>query len=95
MKPIQLRMARILLNMSQSDLAEAATVARATINRYESGKTVGPGQIRLMRIAVEAAGVSFIPDGTEVAGTPIFDAIGMRFKEVTSSPKEESAEDDA
>ncbi len=75
--PNQLKAARLLLRMTQEDLAQAAKVARATVNRHESGKAIGEGQIRLMQYALEAAGVVFIPARTMIDGRPIQDGIGM------------------
>ncbi len=87
MTPVQLRVARSLLSMKQQDLSEASKVARATINRYESGKTVGDGSVRLMRYALEAAGIVFVRDGAVVDGVPVFDCVGRR-PNVASAPRD-------
>lgn len=76
--PVQLKAARLLLSWTQDDLAAAAAVGRATVNRHESGKVVGEGQVRLMRHALEAAGVVLIPGGTMVDGVVIHHGIGLR-----------------
>lgn len=78
MTPNQLKAARLLLSMTQGELAEAAKVARATINRFESGKTVGEGQVRLMQLAVEEAGVVLIPEGILIDGFTVIDGVGVR-----------------
>ncbi|RYB04463.1 helix-turn-helix transcriptional regulator [Lichenibacterium ramalinae] len=88
MTPVQLRAARLILNMTQGDLAVAAEVSRATINRYESGVPVGAGQVRLMRFAIEAAGAVFIPDGTTVDGVVVFGGVGMRSPPAAARPDE-------
>jgi transcriptional regulator with XRE-family HTH domain len=56
----QLRAARGLLGWSQSDLAEAAKIGRATIADFESGKRDPYVRtIDELRAALEAAGVEF------------------------------------
>lgn len=56
-------MARAALKWSLSDLAEAANVGRATVARFELGKTVAQSSIDAMRAALEAKRVQFIDDG--------------------------------
>jgi DNA-binding XRE family transcriptional regulator len=56
----QLRAARGLLGWSQSDLAEAAKVGRATIADFETGKRDPYARtLDELRTALEAAGVEF------------------------------------
>jgi transcriptional regulator with XRE-family HTH domain len=56
----QIRAARGLIGWSQSDLAEAADVGRATIADFESGKRVPYTRtLDELRSALEAAGVEF------------------------------------
>lgn len=78
MTPTQLRLARMLLDMTQSDLAIAAEVSRATIHRYESGSPIGAGQLRLLKLAIETAGAVVIPDGTVIDGIPVYGGVGLR-----------------
>ena len=88
MSPAQLRVARLLLDLTQGDLAASASVSRATVNRFESGAAVGVGQVRLIRHAIEAAGVVVIPDGTVVDGVAVYGGVGLR-----SSPDAVPADD--
>ena len=92
--PVQLRIARLLLDMTQSDLAAAAAVARATVHRYESGMVVGEGQVRLMLYAVEAAGIVFVPDGTLVDGVALFAGVGMRSQPGPAASRASAATDE-
>jgi transcriptional regulator with XRE-family HTH domain len=56
----QLRAARGLLGWSQSDLADAAKIGRATIADFESGKRDPYARtLDELRSALEAAGVEF------------------------------------
>jgi transcriptional regulator with XRE-family HTH domain len=63
--PEQCRAARNILNLSQTDLARAASVGRSTIADYERGvRTPNPDNLAALRSALEAAGVAFIgPNG--------------------------------
>ncbi len=78
MTPVQLRAARLMLDLTQDDLARVAKVSRATVNRHESGKGVGEGQLLLMRRALEDAGVVIVPDGSMIDGVPVFGGVGVR-----------------
>ncbi|KPH80674.1 hypothetical protein AE618_13125 [Bosea vaviloviae] len=56
-------MARAALNWSLADLASAAGVHRNTISNFETGKYAGDQEkLAVMRAALEAAGVVFIPE---------------------------------
>ena len=59
----QIRAARALLNMSQSDLARIATVHVATVRRIEAATELRGAAETLWKIqtALEKAGIEFIP----------------------------------
>ena len=63
--PSQCRMARVGLGWGVRDLARAAQVGVATVNRFETGQ-VKPTKANLAAIqaALETAGVEFKPDGS-------------------------------
>jgi transcriptional regulator with XRE-family HTH domain len=63
----QIRAARALLNISQTDLAESASVHVATIRRLEAASTVRGNAESLMKIekALEGLGVEFLPLGED------------------------------
>ncbi len=69
MTPAQCRAARALLGMEQSTLADAAGVARATLIDFEKGQR-GPRRttVSALRVALESAGVEFIPENGGGAG---------------------------
>ncbi|MFT8723583.1 MAG: helix-turn-helix transcriptional regulator [Acetobacter malorum] len=73
----QCRGARAMLGISQTELAEAASVSRQTIVDFERGaRTPYANNLAALRKALEAAGVEFIPQN---GGGP-----GVRLKEKTS-----------
>ena len=58
----QCRGARAMLGISQTELAEAASVSRQTIVDFERGaRTPYANNLSAIRKALEAAGVEFIP----------------------------------
>ena len=64
--PEQLRAARALLRLEQTELAERAHVSVVTIRRLEGGRQgdrVTPSTLAGVREALEQAGAEFIPDG--------------------------------
>jgi hypothetical protein len=73
--PAQIRAARALVKMTADELAERASVGRATVRRAEGDGRVStsPVVLRALRAALEAAGVEFIPPN---GGGP-----GVRLKE--------------
>ena len=75
MTPEQCRAARALLNVSQDELSLKTGIAKRTIAGFEMGQT-RPYERTLtaIRIALEAAGVVFIPENGGGAG--------VRLKEV-------------
>ena len=69
MSPAQTRAARALLNWSQEQLAEKASVSVTTLRNYERGATVPmTNNLNAMRAALEAAGVEFIAEDGGGAG---------------------------
>jgi hypothetical protein len=68
-KPEQCRMARAALQWSLKNLAERSRVNHVTINRFEMGQSASnPSTLAAIRIALEAAGVEFIPENGGGAG---------------------------
>lgn len=69
MSPAQSRAARALLNWSQEELAEKASVSVTTLRNYERGATAPmTNNLNAIRAALEAAGVVFIPENGGGAG---------------------------
>jgi predicted transcriptional regulator len=66
--PQQCRMARSALKWSIDDLAEAATVGRHTIFRFENDEDVKEATIAKLRAAFEAKRVRFIDTGQFAGG---------------------------
>jgi transcriptional regulator with XRE-family HTH domain len=68
MLAVQSRMARAALGWGVRDLATAAKVSPDTIARLERGETLYPRTVDAIRVAIEAAGVEFIPENGGGAG---------------------------
>lgn len=67
--PAQCRMARAALDWNAQQLADAARVGVATVNRFErSQRASSEATIEAIRSALEAAGVEFIPENGGGAG---------------------------
>jgi transcriptional regulator with XRE-family HTH domain len=66
----QVRAARALIGWPQSKLAETAGVPLSIVERFETGAPdhVGDETIDKMRVALESAGVAFIPKNGGGAG---------------------------
>ena len=74
MTPPQCRAARALLAWSQTDLEQAAKVARKTIADFEGGvRAPMPATLAAIRAALEAAGVEFISENGGGAGVRLRD----------------------
>jgi transcriptional regulator with XRE-family HTH domain len=78
----QIRAARALMNMSQADLAEIATLHVATVRRLEASAEIRGSAETVWKIqtALEKAGVEFIP-ADEMKGP------GVRLKQVPEPPR--------
>jgi transcriptional regulator with XRE-family HTH domain len=61
--PEMCRAARALLNWKASQLASAAGLGRATVERFEAGGTVRLSSAEAMLEALQDAGLEFIPAG--------------------------------
>jgi transcriptional regulator with XRE-family HTH domain len=66
----QCRAARGLLNMTVKELAARARVATDTIVRLENGRDMKPRTLDAIRMALEAAGVEFLPAGVRLKFGP-------------------------
>ena len=67
----QCRAGRGLLNMTVKELAARARVATDTIVRLENGREMKPRTIDAVRMALEEAGVEFLPAGVRLKGGPM------------------------
>ena len=59
---VQCKMARAALGWGLAELAKAAGVGVNTVSRFENGSDAHIGTQRLVRRALEAAGVEFIAE---------------------------------
>lgn len=65
----QCRGARAMLGISQTELAQQASVSRQTVVDFERGaRTPYTNNLAAIRSALEAAGVEFIPENGGGAG---------------------------
>lgn len=69
MTPEQCRAARAIVNISQEDLAQKTDVSKRTIAGFEMGQS-NPylRTIEALKVALENAGVEFIPENGGGAG---------------------------
>lgn len=69
MTPAQCRAARALLSLEQADIAKEAGVARVTVVDFEKGeRTPREKTVRSLKVALETAGIEFIPENGGGAG---------------------------
>ena len=66
--PEQCRAARALLNLTQDDLAKLVSVSAVSIRSFEKGGEMRDANRKLIQLALEAAGVQFIPENGGGAG---------------------------
>ncbi len=62
MSPAQTRAARGLLGLTEQQLADMADLSVSTIVEFERGRPVHDGLVATIQVALEAAGVDFIPE---------------------------------
>ncbi|MFG1418306.1 helix-turn-helix transcriptional regulator [Xanthobacter sp. V0B-10] len=65
---VQLRMARAALGLGVRDVAERSGVSAFTIVRIEAGEQVKDSTLNKVQVALEAAGVIFVPENGEGPG---------------------------
>ena len=68
MNPAQCRAARALIGWSTQQLASHAEVGVNTVNRFEGGQDARMSSLEKIRVALEAAGIIFIPANGEDVG---------------------------
>ena len=68
MNAAQCKMARAALGWGVRDLATAAQVSTQTVTRFERGDRLKEPTIDILRSALEAAGIVFIPENGGGAG---------------------------
>ena len=68
MNAAQCKMARAALGWGVRDLATAAQVSTQTVTRFERGDRLKEPTIDILRSALEAAGIEFIPENGGGAG---------------------------
>lgn len=73
-------MARAALKWSATDLAREGAIGYATVARFESGQTVQPDSIEVMRAALERGGVEFISAGATVKNGKGTAGVGVRLR---------------
>ena len=61
-------MARAALGWTTQDLAREASVGVNTINRFEAGQDARVSSVDKIRLALESAGLEFIPENGGGAG---------------------------
>lgn len=72
MTPSQCRAARALLNMTQPQLAAAATFGLSTVVDFERERRAVPqATVEAIRAALEAAGVVFLPENGNGPGVAL------------------------
>lgn len=66
--PEQCRAARALLDWTQNDLAERASISAVSIRAFERGGEMRDSNQKLLRLTLEASGVHFIAENGGGAG---------------------------
>ena len=67
-EPSQCRAARALLEWTQGDLAERASISAVSVRAFEKGGEMRDNNRKLIQLTFEAAGVQFLGDGEVAAG---------------------------
>ncbi len=68
MTPAESRAARVLLRLSQEQLADMADLSLSTIQEFELGHPVHGCLVATIRVTLEAAGVEFSAENGEGPG---------------------------
>ena len=71
MNAAQSRMARAATGLGVRDLAKAAGVSPDTVARLERGEELRPATVTAIRVALEAAGVVFLPENGNGPGVAL------------------------
>ena len=66
--PMQCRMSRIALNWGVRELARRAQISPNTVARFERGEGLKEKTLKMLRDALETAGIEFIKDGVIFRG---------------------------
>nr|WP_152278248.1 helix-turn-helix domain-containing protein [Methylorubrum populi] len=74
--PEQCRAARALLDWTQGRLSEETGLSALTIRSFENGRDARDSNRRLLRLALEKAGVEFIDQNGGGPGVRLRDPIG-------------------
>ena len=90
--PAQVRAARALIGWTQGELAVRAAIGKQTVVRFEGGGHAPiSAVVEAIRVALEAAGIEFIPEGaTSAAG-----GAGVRLRTCPVLDKDNFPEGDA
>ena len=64
----QCRAARALLNWTQEDLSKHVSISAVSLRAFERGGEMRDSNRKLLELALEAAGVQFIPENGGGAG---------------------------
>jgi transcriptional regulator with XRE-family HTH domain len=79
----QIRAARALLRLDQSELARRAGISVATLRRVEAGnEPVLARSAETIRQALETAGAQFIPDGVRCPRTRGPEEVEARYRKI-------------
>lgn len=74
-RPVQCRLGRVALGWNVDELAKAAQVSTQTVKRLERGEELRPATLGKIQIALEDAGIEFIPANGG--------GVGVRFRDPT------------
>jgi DNA-binding XRE family transcriptional regulator len=76
--PIQCKMARVALELGVHDLAKLAGVSPDTVTRFEQGSDLKAKTVDGIKVALEKAGIEFVPEDGGGAGVRLRKPRGSR-----------------